>query len=168
MSIADAPSLARWQRTQIDAEKDLAYCDAKWEQIHWVREELHLALRLAASVRRQSPVHVIGTHVSKSTLLPVYRMTRDGLEVILRGNYHDWSVTVRSEEPVIRDPLMPLLSGGVDTPVSSTLCEGFDWSWVHGPITENPRAFTVQLPYMHGHLWAFIYGLTAHLTEPEA
>lgn len=164
MTIAQAPSLVEWQRAQAAEESDqrgLIYRDAKWEQIHWVRRELHAALMQPEEER--APVRVIATHTSKSTLLPVYRMTREGLEVILRGNYYNWSVTVRSEEPVIRQPLLPLLTGGRHEAVHAVYCEGFDPAWVHGPLSENPRAFTVQLPYMHGPLWAFVYGLVAHL-----
>ncbi len=163
MSIADAPSLVTWQRTQADLEQDLAFRDAKWRQVHFVRRELTSALMLPASEEHDAAVHVISTHYSKSTLLPVYRLTREGLEVILRGNYYNWSVTVRSEEPVLRQSLVPLVLGGGEQAVLDCYCEGFDEAWVHGPMAADARTFTVQLPYMYGPLWAFVYGLTEHL-----
>lgn len=56
-------------------------------------------------------VQVVGEHVSKEAVLPVYAIITPQIEVYLRGNFYDWTVCVWRPEDA--NPLNDLISPAV-------------------------------------------------------
>lgn len=89
-------------------------------------------------------ITVPSTHLSKSILLPTYHIDWSwfGVRARLRDNFHDWKVTVESEQELKVDPRRLFDPERAARPV---YCEGFDESWVLGPYSRDKRRFTVEL-----------------------
>lgn len=112
---------------------------AAGSQISFVRDRL---VSLAGWGRywreTKRSVTVISTHTSKSIELPVYKIERPGLTLILRDNFHDWKLSVISETPIIADftgmfhttpPIAPKYTGDQ---LSSVYFEGFPEQYIFG------------------------------------
>jgi hypothetical protein len=75
-------------------------------QIQFVRDQLLYLVAVGLHYEDIAAISdVISTHSSKSIQLPVYELRRDdiGLRFILRGNFHDWKLSVISERPIVAD-----------------------------------------------------------------
>jgi len=93
-------NLLTWCReTKPWCRETLHYAESQKAQIMWVRDTL------ASMVTRLSPLMddgkdgaiIVGWHFSKSVPLPVYCIDAGWGEVVLRDNFHDFNVTVRSK-----------------------------------------------------------------------
>lgn len=129
--------LQAWAR-EFQPDETLICRDSFWKQVMLVRDELCSAL----GPKNVKEISVASSHMSKSILLPVYRIDlHDGTIIFMRGNFHDWKVTVISKEPI-------LLNTALFDPtkeISGVYCEGFDELWVLDPYSRNNRSFTLEV-----------------------
>lgn len=93
------------------------------------------------------PIFVISTHISKSCLLPVYGFKlKNGIEVIMRENFHGWVVSISS--PIeISLPSNLVYGDGYENNenISSRYCEGFKDEWCFEFKTENFKKSTFRV-----------------------
>ena len=85
--------------------------------------------------------YVIGTHRSKSVLLPVMEMnlSKIGLKIILRNNFYDWCISVESENDIDCD-FMGLITD------QKGYFEGFPSDRIYEIYSEtNKKKFSVVL-----------------------
>ncbi len=134
---------------------DLIYNNAAEEQIMFVRDVIDRLLNSHQTYEflKTHPVEVIGTHISKSCPLPVYRIrvyvrdddTSKYLEVIMRNNFYDWKVTVRSpfEIHINARNLSKLFKP--DGVIHEVYCEGFQSEDVLGAYSDDQSAFTCEI-----------------------
>ncbi len=143
--------LQGWFREWLaEADANLLYKKSAEAQIMFVRDDLGRAL--ASSWQQWSgedengeggAVTVIGEHRSKSVRLPVYHVALPGIELVLRDNFYNWKVSVRSDAPIHN-----VVGWGLfreDEEIHGVYCEGFPREWVHGPYAKDSRRFTVEL-----------------------
>ncbi len=136
--------LLAWVRENSSDEK-YKFAEAKSDQIVFLRDKCFMDI-FRGHIKA---IEVISTHTSKSVVLPVYHiMLNDGTEFILRDNFYDWKVTVRSDKEF--DLPLDLFSGSSQNAdsnkISSSYCEGFDDSWILPIYTkENRSGFTVEV-----------------------
>lgn len=93
----DCPLLDLW-RVSNQPRPELFAAGAWHDQVDFVGRRLGPLLGLNGEVR------VAGTHTSKSTAFPVYRLALapalGDVVVYLRGNLHDWKASVVSDRPL--------------------------------------------------------------------
>jgi len=85
---------------------------------------------------------VIGTHKSKSVLLPVMQLSTDSVTLTIRYNFHNFAVSVDSKKDV------PWVFDGLfDSKTTSASCyfEGFQKGIVYGSYDSNPRQFSFHV-----------------------
>lgn len=80
-------------------------------------------------------IRVIGTHRSKSLVLPVVSYERPGLQVVVRHNFYDWKATFVSTEEVTAK-FGPLFTNSLMSPV---YFEGFPEKLVFEPWSVHNR-----------------------------
>ncbi len=97
-------------------------------------------------------VHVVGEHHSKSVRLPVYSFERPdlGIQMVLRGNFYDWKLSVVSEQPIESDLFRYLFrttppATGHDDDLSPSCFEGFPRDRIFGHHCEDPRRWSACL-----------------------
>lgn len=140
-------------------EKDMDFAGGFWNQFTYVRDRLHRLFVTDYDQNQEQPVRVVGSHTSKSIVLPVYSIKAAGLQILLRCNFGDWKVSVKSDRPV-PDNFCHLINRAEQ--VHSVYCEGFSENWVFGPYSENPCHFTVEIGNKYD-LYAFLYLLSEGL-----
>lgn len=101
--------------------------------------------------RARNNCRVVSTHKSKSTNLPVYKIKKNGLEIILRGNYYDWKVSIKNETSII----LPDMKIDTSKKINSVYCEGFKDSWVYDSYDNDDKQFTIELPYNEYKVYYF-------------
>lgn len=140
--------------------KDMLYYEGYWHQIMFVRDRL-TSLIFGSRTDGDKKRTVIGTHVSKSVLLPVYHIEVDhlGLSLVMRGNFHDWKVSVISNKAVTCD-FMNLIKE--DEKWSHHYCEGFDHQYIFPSYAESKTRFTVELSDEYA-LYSFVLIMLNHL-----
>lgn len=149
------------------AKDEMIYKGAAENQIMFVRDRVHPIFVRDYDRRKENPVRVVSTHTSKSVKLPVYMIEIPKLRVIMRGNFHNWMVSVESRSVVaapgvvINRPIISLPTKydlfDRDQVISKVYCEGFNDEWVFGSYNENGSRFTVELGYSREALWAFLW-----------
>lgn len=86
--------LQQWMIEKLLTQDDkLIYKQAGIDQAIWVRDSLSWVIQ--SSLRGQIGDEVwaiVGSHTSKSVLLPVYKFTAGEVSVKLRCNFYDWCV----------------------------------------------------------------------------
>lgn len=106
----------------------------------------------------------IGTHTSKSIILPVYYIYLDNYDtqIIMRNNFHDWKVSVNSKYSIIgiEDFIIEETE-----PINQLYCEGFEESQVFGMYKDNNKKFTIELPSNKYNLYTFFYVLRKSVQE---
>ena len=90
------------------------------------------------------PVFVVSTHRSKSIKLPVYYFEmRNGIRAIMRGDFHDWVISLMTPFPVT---LEDFCHGSGGKPyvgdIHPCYAEGFKPSWIYPYVKENARRTT--------------------------
>lgn len=111
-------------------------------------------------------IEVVSTHFSKSIKLPVYHIImNNGMEFIMRGNFHNWIISVISpialEYP---DMMLGRLSDEV-TKIPHSLCEGFQSDWIFDPYSKNKKKFTLEIDYSLYELYTFFYFTKLRMAE---
>ncbi|HJY98888.1 MAG TPA: hypothetical protein VJ227_04190 [Patescibacteria group bacterium] len=113
-----------------------------WEQIVFVRDEIHRLFVATYEESKRNPVMVVSMHTSKSIRLPVYNIKVPGIEIWMRYNFFDWKVSIRSERPV-PDVFHNIIRK--DVKIHEVYFEGFSKDWIFGSYDENPCQFSVEV-----------------------
>lgn len=129
---------------------------AALSQLLFLRDQIRFLFAKNYEEVRENPTQVVSTHRSKSVSLPVYRISVSGLELTIRGNFHDWKVSVKSDRPVVANFLSLFRK---DERINSVYCEGFREEWVYGSYNENLKQFTVEVRDNY-QLYTFLYILS--------
>lgn len=131
------------------------------EQVIFVRDTICNLLWPNYEEWKDNPPLVISTHCSKSVKLPVYQINLEkyGIEMVLRYNFYDWKVSVKSDKP------LNVYTMGLFNPtekIPSNFCEGFPRKKIYGSYMQNQSQFTIQIA-SHYDLYTFIFLLSKHL-----
>ena len=138
--------LEAWMRVNIP-DDSLIYKGGYTRQISFIMGNLQ-PLLCATFGSRTVPPMVISCHSSKSVKLPVYQLLdyeKYGIEIILRNNFHDWKVSVKSDIPIefTSNVYKKLFTPYEDFPYYA--CEGFPKDKVYGSYEQNHNEFTVEI-----------------------
>lgn len=146
--------LQEWFSEWLDSTTDdLLYKQAAKGQVMFIRDTLGRAL-VSEWKRWEGVPVVIGEHRSKSVRLPVYHIALPDMELVLRDNFYDWKVSVRSDAPIRNVAGWGLFDEADERGISACYCEGFPREWVQGPYAKDKRRFTVELSGQYD-LYAF-------------
>ena len=143
-----------------EANPNLSYAQDLGLQVCFVRDVINDILRSSYDYKSNLPL-VISTHISKSVVLPVYQINLEeySIEIVLRGNFLDWKVSIKSEKPLNFD-FMGLFDP--EEAVSDLCCEGFPRDKIYGSFAENPSQFTIEI-ISNYDLYTFFYLLKTYL-----
>lgn len=142
-------------------DENLIYAKGLSNQVCFVRDDLCHLLRSTYEEWRDNPPLVISTHYSKSVKLPVFQINLEkyGIEMVLRYNFYDWKVSVKSDKPLDFD-YMGLFNPTEE--ISYLYCEGFPRDKVYGSYEQNHSQFTIEIG-SHYNLYTFIFLLKNYL-----
>lgn len=143
-----------------EPDEKLFWKQGQIDQCIFVRDYIHPLLQPEYKEQRRFPVRVVGTHKSKSVLLPVFSIAGPSVEVRLRYNFFNWVVSVSSGK-TIQDNFFDLFDRNDE--VQHIYAEGFEEKWVFGPYAKARPAstywsheFSLFLPHRYP-LWTFTY-----------
>ncbi len=149
-----------WIRVNKPDER-LIYGSGLGEQVCFVRDVI--CELLSSSYKEWEDIEpvVISTHRSKSVELPVFliELKKYGFEMVLRYNFYDWKISVKSDKPLNFD-YMGLFDPTLRIP--SIYCEGFPESKVYGCYNENHSEFTIELNDKY-QVYTFMFLLKTYL-----
>lgn len=138
-------SLQDWINANKPAD-ELIFGRAGIDQAIFIRD--NLARCIAQTFEQfQNCATVIGTHTSKSVRLPVVKLSRPGLDVVIRDNFHNVAISVRREFVSDHEGsyVESLITDGFATVVNSVYCEGFPEEWLFSCYSEDKRRFTCHV-----------------------
>ena len=149
-----------WVRVN-EPKSSLIYAKGLDEQVCFVRDKINVLLRSSYIEWKNNKPLVISTHRSKSVLLPVFQINLEkyGIEIVLRYDFYDWKVSVKSENPLNFD-FMGLFNPKEEIPY--VYCEGFPMNKVYGCFEKNPTQFTFELNSNYD-LYTFFFLLKHYL-----
>lgn len=149
-----------WVRVN-EPDESLIYAKGLGDQVCFVRDALCELLRESYEEWRDNPPMVISTHYSKSVKLPVYQINLEkyGVEMVLRYNFYDWKVSIKSDKPLDFD-CMGLFNPAQVIP--SVYCEGFPEDKVYGSYEQSHSQFTIEIRSRYD-LYTFIFLLKNYL-----
>lgn len=132
-----------WVRVN-QPDETLIYAKGLGKQVCFVRDTLCSLLRSTYQEWRDNPPMVISTHRSKSVKLPVFQIMLEkyGIEMVLRYNFYDWKISVKSDEPLDFD-YMGLFNPTQE--ISYFYCEGFPKDKVYGSYEQSHSQFTIEI-----------------------
>ncbi len=142
-------------------DEDLIYAKGLRDQVCFVRDKLCQLLRSTYEEWCDNPPLVISTHYSKSVKLPVFQINLEkyGIEIVLRCNFYDWKISVKSDRPLDFD-YMGLFDPTEE--ISYLYCEGFPKDKVYGCYEQNHSMFTLEICSNY-NLYTFIFLLKNYL-----
>lgn len=143
-------------------DKNLIYAKGLEDQVRFVRDPLCHMLRSTYEEWHDNPPLVISTHYSKSVKLPVFQINLEkyGIEMVLRYNFYDWKISVKSDKPLDFD-YMGLFNPKEE--IASVYCEGFPKDKVYGSYEQSHSQFTIEIG-SHYDLYTFIFLLKNYLS----
>ncbi|MCR5147169.1 MAG: hypothetical protein K6B70_07535 [Clostridia bacterium] len=149
-----------WIRVN-EPDENLIYAKGLGDQVCFVRDTLHSLLTSTYEEWLNNPPMVISTHCSKSVKLPVYQINLEkyGIEIILRYNFYDWKVSIKSERPLEFD-FMGLFDPKKE--ISELCCEGFPEEKVYGCYEKDHSQFTFEIVSRYD-LYTYIFLLKNYL-----
>lgn len=150
-----------WVRVN-EPDSDLIYASGLGTQVRLVCDQICKLLSNSYEEWWETNLPmVISTHRSKSVKLPVYQINLEdyGIEMVLRNNFYDWKVSVKSEQPLDFD-FMGLFDPSKEW--DDCFCEGFPKDKVYGSYSSSCRQFTFEVN-THYELWTFAYLLSHYL-----
>ena len=149
-----------WIRVN-EPDKNLIYAKGLGDQVCFVRDRLCQLLRSTYEEWCDNPPLVISTHYSKSVKLPVFQINLEkyGIEMVLRYNFYDWKISVKSDKPLDFD-YMGLFNPTEE--ISYFYCEGFPKDKVYGSYDQSHSQFTIEIG-SHYNLYTFIFLLKNYL-----
>ena len=132
-----------WIRVN-EPDENLIYAKGLGDQVCFVRDILCQLLRSTYEEWRDNPPLVISTHYSKSVKLPVFQINLEkyGIEMVLRYNFYDWKISVKSDKPLDFD-YMGLFNPTEE--ITSVYCEGFPKDKVYGSYEQSHSQFTIEI-----------------------
>jgi hypothetical protein len=140
---------------------ELVYKSGFWHQIIFVRDQLGTMFARSHEEYTSYTVRVVGTHTSKSVKLPVYSIKVPGIcEIRLRGNFHNWVVSVKLEALLAVDFLGAF---NEKDPVQHVYAEGFVEEWIFPPYSEDHKEFSLTLDGGEYLLYTFCFLLATAL-----
>lgn len=142
-------------------DKNLIYAKGLEDQVRFVRGPLCHMLRSTYEEWHDNPPLVISTHYSKSVKLPVFQINLEkyGIEMVLRYNFYDWKISVKSDKPLDFD-YMGLFNPKEE--IASVYCEGFPKDKVYVSYEQSHSQFTIEIG-SHYDLYTFIFLLKNYL-----
>lgn len=153
-------NVTAWIRVN-EPNPNLLYGKGLGKQLCFVRDEINPLLRSSYKEWVENEPLVISTHRSKSVLLPVYqiKLEKYGIEMILRNNFYDWKVSIKSEKTLSFD-----FMGLFDTKkeINAVYCEGFPKDKVYGSFEKNSSQFTIEIDSNY-ELYTFFFLLKNYL-----
>lgn len=177
----DAPTLLQWGCDRFDAVAwnygihpsrleagQIAETRILFDQLMPVRDRLPYLWRQPRHDDSRF-ITVVGTHMSKSVLLPVYCMRVPDVGVFyMRNNFHDWGISCELEFRVRCDMWGDLF----DHEKTGSFYEGFWPEWKHEPLEKNREVFSLALQPYFEDLYAFMvvlrtYCITMGIVEPR-
>lgn len=149
-----------WLRVN-EPNKNLIYAKSLRNQVCFVRDLLCQLLSSTYEEWCDNPPLVISTHYSKSVKLPVFQINLEkyGIEMVLRCNFYDWKISVKSDRPLDFD-YMGLFNPTEE--ISYLYCEGFPKEKVYGCYEQNHSMFTIEFCSDY-NLYTFIFLLKNYL-----
>lgn len=142
--------------------ENMVYKNAAEEQIMFMRDKIQIFF----TPFMLKAVQVVSTHVSKSITLPVYHIAlRDGLELILRGNFYDWKISVKSPFEIELPNEILTQNTLKGEKVYPCHCEGFDKSWIWDSYVNNKRKFTIEINGSLYELYTFLFLISLQVNE---
>lgn len=149
-----------------------------WGQFMFVRDDILRSLGCTVSTTFYPPwaqyddqvgasvpdVVVVGSHTSKSVMLPVMQFKWRDILVTCRNNFHDWKVSV--EMPLGLDPAGDLLdiAPTKDSLLHPVYFEGFPREYIYPPLDSGEYALTGQFSTLFGSsgigyhkMWTFFW-----------
>lgn len=149
-----------WIRVN-EPDENSIYAKRLGDQVCFVRDRLCQLLRSTYEEWRDNPPLVISTHYSKSVKLPVFQINLEkyGIEMVLRYNFYDWKISVKSDKPLDFD-YMGLFNPTEE--ISYLYCEGFPRDKVYGSYEQSHSQFTIEIG-SHYDLYTFIFLLKNYL-----
>ena len=149
-----------WIRVN-EPDENLIYAKGLGDQVCFVLDRLCQLLRSTYEEWRDNPPLVISTHYSKSVKLPVFQINLEkyGIEMVLRYNFYDWKISVKSDKPLDFD-YMGLFNPTEE--ISYLYCEGFPRDKVYVSYEQSHSQFTIEIG-SHYDLYTFIFLLKNYL-----
>ena len=149
-----------WMRVN-QPNENLIYAEELGFQVRFVRDVLCELLMANNEEMSENLPLVISTHYSKSVKLPVFQINLEkyGIEMILRYNFYDWKISIKSIKPLDFD-FMGLFNPTEE--ISYLCCEGFPRNKVYGSYEQNHSQFTTSI-VSHYELYTFIFLLQHYL-----
>jgi hypothetical protein len=136
-------------------EDEMVYKNAMIDQVKFFRDEIQPLLgRGLDATRRAELMEVVGTHTSKSIVLPVYHVDRPDLllKVWLRDNFYNTKLSVVCGKELVgadfsglfhvTPPPDPEYTGNE---LSPCYFEGFRSEWIFGYYCENKQAWSAEI-----------------------
>lgn len=149
-----------WMRVN-KPDKNLIYAKGLNSQVCFVRDNLCPLFWPTYEEWCNNPPLVISTHRSKSVKLPVFQINLEkySIEMVLRYNFYDWTVSVKSDKPLDFD-YMGLFNPTKE--ISYLYCEGFPRSKVYGSYEQSHSQFTIKINSYYD-LYTFFFLLQNYL-----
>lgn len=152
------------------ARDEMLWKGAFGDQMSFLRGQLCYAV--AVGLKELEDVEkipdVIGTHRSKSIVLPVVEYSRPdlGLRLTVRGNFHDYKLSVVSEVPIEADFRGLFDIDGGDY-LSPAYFEGFPKDRIYGSYAKDHRKFSADIGDEYG-LYTTVFLIMRALSEKRA
>lgn len=133
---------------------NMIYKEATEKQIMFIRDEFFNFF----PTEMIKKIEVVSTHTSKSIKLPVYHVVlNDGIELVMRGNFHDWKISVNAPfEIELPEKILSnyTLKG---EKINSCYCEGFSDEWIWDSYLNNKKKFTIEIGASLYDLYTFLF-----------
>jgi len=140
-------------------DENLIYKSGLGKQVHMIRDLIMRNIFYDRggddlSAYRAFQPNVVGTHCSKSVLLPVMEINLQKYDIILtlRNNFYNWNISVESENEVLMDHKGIINDDSYDY----CFCEGFDLKKKFGKYEDNKKQFTICIVDDYS-LYTFMY-----------
>lgn len=158
----DLDALDKWCKANNPSLR-MVYREAFWQQVNLFRTSF-LAALFKRPHSRKDPIaydrcdlDIIGTHTSKSILLPVCRFSlqKDDLdvEIILSNNFHDWSVAVNSSHPIPEMVVALRLFDHIE--VRRCFLNGIPTEYLYGSYNDDSNQFSCTMHDDYS-MWSFL------------
>jgi hypothetical protein len=167
VTIKPGDPLQEWFNVQRESTPDeMLWKGASGQQVMFARDDLRYLVAAGLDYEDARNIcTVISTHRSKSVELPVYCWSRPdiGLQLVARGNFYNWKLSVLSAAPINADfsalfkttpPIAPDYTGD---PLSSCYFEGFPEDLIFGYYEpSDKRRWSAEIGGDHG-LWTTFF-----------
>lgn len=153
--------LIAWLRVN-DPDEYLVFGKKLGNQVGFVKDDICDILSRIGKIKQEIVPLVIAVHYSNSVKLPVYQINLEkyGVEIVLRNNFYDWVISIKSEKPLDFE-VMGLLEKHVRQP-NYFGSSGIPFNKLYGAYAENKSQFTFEIRKDYD-LYAYMYLLASYL-----